>query len=123
MKKLLFLVLSLACLNLEATHYTSKLSVTPTSEKNEFLLGIKIEKICDGCSVPELIASPELLCCLGGTTKITMGPEESGEEEAFLWINAAMPANESSIRLECSIVLKEEGKIVLSHTQILEINN
>jgi hypothetical protein len=119
MKKLLLLALSIACVSLEAAHFQSSMSVTSTSN-NEFLVEMQIEKLCDGCSIPELIASPKIICARGEPAKLTIGAE--GQDD-FLAIEVVIPDNESGTELQSKIFMKEKGQVALSFNHSLKVNN
>lgn len=111
MKNLLFLALSLVGFNLEATHFQSSMSVIPTREKNEFLIEMKIEKVINGCTIPELIASPKIICMQGAPAQVTIGSED---QDDFLSVQVAIPENTSQTSVHASILMKEKGQVVLS---------
>lgn len=120
MKKLLLLVLSFVCVSLEAAHFQSSMSVTSMSNKNEFLVEMQIEKLCDGCTVPELIASPKIICSRGEPAKLTIGTED---QDDFLAIEVVIPDNDSESGLQSKIFMKEKGQVALSSNHILRLNN
>lgn len=120
MKKLLLLALSLACVSLEAAHFQSSMSVTSTSNKNEFLVEMQIEKLCDGSSITELIASPKIICSRGEPAKLTIGTED---EDDFLAIEVVIPDYDSEIGVQSKIFMKEHGQVALSFNQNLKVNN
>lgn len=120
MKKLLLLALSLACVSLEAAHFQSSMSVTPTNNKNEFFVEMQIEKLCDGCSIPELIASPKIICSRGEPAKLTIGTED---QDNFLSIKVVIPDNNSETEVQSTVFMKEKDQVVLSFDNNLKINN
>jgi hypothetical protein len=120
MKKLLLLALSLACVSLEAAHFQSSMSVSSTSNKNEFLVEMQIEKLCDGCSIPELIASPKIICSPGEPAQVTIGSEDQAD---FLSIQVMIPKNTSQTGVQASILMKENNQVVLSLNNDIKVNN
>jgi hypothetical protein len=119
MKNLFFLILSLVCVSLEATHFQSSMSVTPISDKNEFLIDMQIEKISDGCSSPELIASPRIICIPGEPAQLTIGSEDQSD---FLSIQIIIPENTSQIGVQASVLMKEKDQVVLSFNNTIKLS-
>jgi hypothetical protein len=120
MKKLLFSMLSLACMSLEATHFQSSMSVTPINSKNAFLIEMQIEKLLDESSTPTLIACPKIICVPGKPTQLTI---ESDDQADALSIQVMIPENLSQDSIRTSILMKEKDQVVLSFSNMIKVNN
>ncbi len=119
MKKLLLLI-SLSCFSLEATHFQSSMSVTPMSNKNEFLVEMQIEKIHEEGSEPELIASPKILCVQGKPAELNI---ESEDKSDLLSIRVVVPENISQKAIQASVLMKEKNLVVLAFDNTIKLNN
>ena len=119
MKKLLVLMLGFACVGLEATHFQSSLFVTPISDQSKFLVEVQIEKLADGSSIPELVASPKMICTPGEPNQLTIGSEDQAD---FLSIQVTIPKNTSQESLQTSIFMKENNQIILSSNHLIKVN-
>ena len=120
MKRLLFLMLSFAWISVEATHFQSSMSVTPASNRNGFLIEMQIEKIGDGCSTSELIASPKIVCIPGEPAQFTIGSEDQSD---FLSIQVMISKNVSAVDVEASVLMKKDNQVVLSLNNNIKVNN
>lgn len=120
MKKLFLLLLSLACVSLEAAHFQSSMSVTPISNRDEFLVEMQIEKVHEAGSTPELIASPKIICIQGEPAELKI---ESEDKFDLLSIRVIVPENFSQIGIQASVLMKEKGLVVLSFDNIIKLSN
>lgn len=118
MKNLFFLMLSLACVSLEASHFQSSMTVTPTQNDHEFLVEMQIEKVSEE-SAPELIASPKIICLQGKPAEFKI---ESEDQNDLLSIHVMIPENMSESSIQTSVLMKEKGQIVLSFDNVTNFN-
>lgn len=118
MKSLIFFMLSLACFGLEATHFQSSTSITPVGNENQFLVEIQIKKIFDDCSIPKLIASPQIICVQGQPAKLRI---ESEDQADLLFIQVMIPENIPQAGIQTLILLKEKGEVVLSLDNLIRV--
>lgn len=120
MKTLLFLMLSLATLSLEAAHFQASTSVTQIKKgTNEYLVEMMIEKRMDIHSEPELIASPKILCTEGEPAQLTVASDDQAD---LISINLLIPKNGSQREIQTSILIKEKDIVVLSLDNSFKIN-
>ncbi len=119
MKKLLFIVLSFACVSLEAIHFQSSIAITPRNNDNEFLLKMQIEKFSDDLSISEVVASPTLVCTRGKLSQVAIGSENEAD---FLSIEVMIPEDSSQDSVQTSIFMKENHQIVLSSKTNFKLN-
>ncbi len=119
MKKIL-LMLSLAVCNLEATHFQSSMSVTPINgqETIEYLVEMQIEKVVDGFSSPQLIASPKMICSQGEPAQILFESEDKAE-----LLSIQVVCDESALQkgIHASVLMKEKGEVVLSFENNIKV--
>lgn len=120
MKKLLILLLSFAAFNVEATHFQSSMSVTPISNKNEYLVEMHIKKIIDMHSSPELIASPKIICTPGEPAQLTI---ESEDKADLLSVQVMIPDSSIQNCVHASVLMKEKGQVVLSFDNFINLDS
>lgn len=120
MKKLLFFMFSLMALSLEAVHFQSSMSVTPESngETNKYFVEVRIEKFIEEHSCPQLIASPCIICTPGKPAQLMIESDEGNS----LSIQILIPEPPKN-NIQASILIKEEGKVVLSLNNIIHMND
>jgi len=116
MKKWMFSILSLALVKLHGAHFQSTMSLTPTTD-SEYLVEMRIEKIVNNTS--QLIAAPKLVCALGEPAELTIG---SKEDPDFLLIQATVSQAKTEKHIHTLISMKENGEIVLSSDQAIQLN-
>lgn len=119
MKKWMMLALSLAFVKLQGDpiqeHVQSIVSIT-SEKNNEYLVEMRIEKMIDDQS--QVIANPKLMCILGEPAELKIGTKEDSD---FLFINAMISETGTEKNMHTSILMKENGQIVLSSDQIINI--
>lgn len=118
MIRILFLLLSLVPLSLEAIHYQNSITATPLSH-NEYLVDMQLEKVVDANSSPKLIASPKLICTAGELAELSI---ESEDHSDLLSIKCFIPNTPDQKSLHTTLLMKEKGEIVLSFDNVLKLN-
>lgn len=118
MKNLFFFLFCMIGLSLEAAHFQSDMTVKPTDHENEYLVEMKIQKFHDGSAIPELVASPKLLCIQGEAAQMRMGSEDEAD---LLAIDILIPKNDSQEGTQVSVLMKEAGQVVLSYNNRIKI--
>lgn len=119
MKTLIPFLFSLAFVGLEAAQFQSCASVTSLEEPNTFLVALKIEKLTEGSTTPEVVATPQIVCIPGVPAHLTIGTEEEAD---FLSVQALI-AKEIGQGAHVSVLLKENHQVVLSTNDTIKLNS
>lgn len=98
MKKLFLLLLSVASISLEATHFQNSMKVRSLGNRNEFLVEMQIEKEEEGGFAPEIIASPKILCVQGEPAEVRIESEDKLDLLLIRVLVSENPAQKVSVK-------------------------
>lgn len=103
MKKTFLLLLTVAFVHLQASHFRNSITVTAQAN-NEYLVEVSIETIGPN---PEVLALPVIHCHGNVPAKLLIGTEESG----YL-IEAQVMQNETEKKVYTSLQIKRNGEVL-----------
>ena len=109
MKRILLTLLFFNCaVLLEAVSYQNSVHITPLADSQEYLVDIRLEKLVNAQSAPELIASPQIICTNGKPAVVNFGTDDKNQVSINVLIQ------ESREVATTSFLVKENNEIVYS---------
>ncbi|HUD00824.1 MAG TPA: hypothetical protein VMR37_00690 [Rhabdochlamydiaceae bacterium] len=123
MNRYLFSIICLATFGLQAADFSHKITITSkTSESGqvEYLAKILVEKKLDEQSALFTIASPELVCVEGETSKLEIVSEDKADE---LIVTVLVSKENDKSKAKATVHLKDANKVVISSEEEIEIKS
>jgi hypothetical protein len=123
MRSIIFALCLLFTCTMNATYFQTSTNVSCIRQTNgmnpaEYLIEMKIERVRDINSAPEVIASPQIVCLEGKSANLMVEPDKT----TSLSIQVEIFKESMQNIVDTSIVYKEDDKTVLSTKNLIKIN-